>query len=155
VGRRHLNGAACAAALALAAVPSAGAASLPWRLLADGAAPGSSVLETRAYVALSRPATRPFASFLPAPAVKTLAGVDFARRALIAVSGEFGCRDSLIRVDSVTQNGRTLAVALVEHLPPPGVATCMAIFPTYRLLTLARSNLRPLPTHATVTLARA
>jgi hypothetical protein len=75
---------------------------------------------------------------------------------VVAVFGPFGCKDGRIDVVSLTQRGSTLAVGLRERAPAPGTMECMAIFETFRLLTVPKAALhKPYPTHATVTLARA
>jgi hypothetical protein len=132
------------------------AAALSWRLVARGPAESSGPPGTAAFVALTRAATAPFAARLPQSAAGKLAAVDFTRNALVAVFGEFGCQDGLISVDAIAQRGTSIAIGLVQRSPKPGTATCMAIFPTFRLLTVAKASLhRPYPTRATVTLARA
>jgi hypothetical protein len=85
-----------------------------------------------------------------------LRDVDFSRDAVVAVLGPFGCKDGRIDVGSLTQRGNALAVSLRERAPAPGTMECMAIFETFRLLTVPKAALhRPYPTRATVTLARA
>jgi hypothetical protein len=75
---------------------------------------------------------------------------------VVAVFGPFGCRDGRIDVGSLTQRGSTLTVRLRERSPDPGTMECMAIFETFRLLTVPKAALHtPYPTRATVTLARA
>ena len=55
-----------------------------------------------------------------------------------------------------TRDGTALAIGLVQHAQKPGTMECMAIYQTYRFLTVPKSSLaRPYPTHATVALARA
>jgi len=155
VGRGNLSRFAAIAALSLFLAAPAGAA-IRWRVLADGASPGGPSTSTIGYVALTRSAASAFAERLPSRGRASLAGVDFSRDAVVAIFAAFGCRDSLIKVASVEQQGRTLDVGLVEHQPSPGTATCMAIFPTYRVLAVPKSALqRPYPTRTAVTLARA
>ncbi len=109
------------------------------------------------YVAVSRPsATKQFSGRLTASAKSSLARVDFSRDALVAIFGEFGCRDPQIVVSSITQEGARLTVKLVERPLKPGTVACMAIFPTYRFLLVSKTELRkPFPSRVTVTLARA
>lgn len=155
MGRRHLIRLATIVALLIAPAAPAGAA-LHWRLLADGPAPGSPVSATTAYIALSRAATAPFSPRLPGTAAAKLARIDFSRDALVAIFGEFGCRDASIAVSSIEQHGTRIAIKLLEQPPKPGTMQCMAIYETYRLLLVSKSLLqRPFPTRADVTLARA
>jgi hypothetical protein len=154
VGRRHLiHGAALAAALVVTAAAPA-AASLRRQLVAHGAAGGG--VGQDAYVALDRSAARSFRARLDPSGAAALARVDFRRSAAVAVFGPYGCQDARVSVRSIVQRGKTLAVTLFERALPPGTAECMAVFETYRLLTIARAALHsPDPTRATVTLARA
>jgi hypothetical protein len=156
VGRGHLNRAAALATVAFLAAAAPAAAALRWRLVAGGPALGSTVTTPVAYVALTRPAVGRFEANLPTPAIARVRGVDFSRDALVAVFAEFGCRDGLIDVSSVEQQGKLVHVDLVEHAPKPATVMCMAIYPTYRLLTVPKAGLsKPYPLRATVTLARA
>jgi hypothetical protein len=155
MGRRHLIRFAVAVAAALVLCASAGAA-VQWRLLADGPSAGG-VATTKAFVALTlSSAGTQFGESLTRGAMRKLATVDFSRDAVVAVFGEFGCRDSLIDVSTLAQHGKTLSVSLVQRAPKPGTAQCMAIFATYRFLVVPKASLaRPWPTRATVSLARA
>jgi hypothetical protein len=155
VGRRHLSPAAAVAGLALS-VAAPASAGLEWRVVASGAAAGATASTTTAYVALDASATQRFVARLPSPAARLVRAVDFSRQAVVAIFGEFGCRDHRIAVTSIVQRGTALAVKLVQRPLVAGAAECMAIFPTYRVLALAKAGLRrPLPTHATVALAPA
>ena len=132
-------------------------AAIHWRLLADGLSSGNASSATLGYIAVSRAsATKQFSGRLTASARSSLARVDFSRDALVAIFGEFGCRDPQIVVSSIVQQGARLTVKLVEQPLEQGTVACMAIFPTYRFLLVAKMELRkPYPTGATVTLARA
>ena len=132
-------------------------AAVHWRLLADGISSGNPSPATLGYIAVSRAAaTNQFSGRLTASARSSLARVDFSRDALVAIFGEFGCRDPQIVVSSVAQQGVRLTLKLVEQPLKPGTVACMAIFPTYRFLLVAKTELRkPYPTGVTVTLARA
>ena len=141
-------------AASAAIVPASAGAAVTWRTLADGASPGNPVVRPAAYVALTRSGAAPFLSRLPSAGVAALDKVDFTTNVVVAIIGEFGCRDGRIAVSSIAQRGTTLAVNLVQRPLAPGTAECMAIFGTYRLLSVPRSALRrPYPAHATVTLA--
>jgi hypothetical protein len=156
MGRRHLSRAAALVSglVLLAAAPAA--AAVQWRLLAGGAARGPSVEAPKGYLALSRDATSAFAVRLGPVATSKLARVDFSRQAVVAIVGEFGCRDALVEVASLAQRGQVLAAKLLERTPPPGTVQCLALFPTYRLISVSRSSLvRPYPTRVAVSVARA
>jgi hypothetical protein len=73
---------------------------------------------------------------------------------VIAVFGPFGCRDHRVAVTSVVQQRRAIVVALAERALRPGTVECLAIYPTYRLLALAKTQLeQPYPTRAVARLA--
>jgi len=155
VGRRHLSGAATLVALAFVATAPA-AAGIAWRVLADGAATGATSAATSASVAFDSAAAARLAARLPAAGARAVRGVDYARSGVVAVFGEFGCRDHRIAVSRIARHGATLAVTLVERPLAPATAECMAIFPTYRVLAVADASVgRPFPTRATASLARA
>ena len=156
MGRRNLSRLVAVVALFLTLAPSAGAA-IRWQLLADGAASGSSVSTTTAFVALSRSgANAQFSSRLTDRAESVLGRADFSRHVVVAIFGEFGCRDHRIAVTSIVRHGSRLAIGLTERRPRPGTVECMAIYQTYRLLSVPRASLaRPYPTRAVVSLARA
>ena len=155
MGRRHLSrGALAALGLALALVPSGGAATqLRWRLIASGAAAAQATAPMDGHAALTKRAAKPIAARLPAAAAARLAKVDFARKAVLGVFGRFGCKDGLISVVGVERTGPDFVVRLRQRPPPPGTAQCQAIFETFRLLTVDKSSLRrPYPTKLVVTL---
>jgi hypothetical protein len=155
MGRRNLSRAVgLAVATLLLAVPDAPAATaLPWRLIASGTAAGAPMTGMQARLALSRSATASFAGSLTPAAKAKLAAIDFSRSAVVAVFGEFGCRDNRVSVSRVERSGSTLGVHLVERPLPPGTVECMAIFETFRLLAVPRPSLgKPVPTRASVTL---
>jgi hypothetical protein len=109
-----------------------------------------------ALVALDRAAAARLSARLPAAGRSALAKLDFARDAAVAVFGEFGCKDHRVAVVRIAQRAATLVVSLVERPLAPGTMECLAIYPTYRLLSVAKADLRrPLPTAAEVRLARA
>ena len=148
--RGHLIRTAALVALTLGLASSAGAAGT-WRVLADGASQGPGVAKTTGYLALDRAAAGKFSARIPAAGVSKLAHVDYAANAVVAIFGEFGCKDGRVTVTSVAQHGTTLAVRLVEKPPAPGTVECMAIFGTYRLLAVPRQLLeRPYPTRVAV-----
>jgi hypothetical protein len=141
------------AALAFGLAAPAGA-TITWRVLADGPSRGMAPSAPTAYVALDRAATGTFSARLGGGSA-TISRVDYAKDAVVAIFGEFGCEDSLIDVSSLSQHGTSLSVKLVQEQPAPGRAQCMAIFGTYRALAVPKASLRkPYPTRAVVTLAR-
>lgn len=155
MGRRHLSTAAALVALALGSAAPA-AAGIAWRVLAGGAASGAPPAGTSASVAFDHAAATRLAARLPAAGARAVRAIDYARNGVVAIFGAFGCRDARIAVSGLVRRGATLAVTLVERPLPPGTAECMAIFPTYRVLAVADAAVgRPLPTRATVSVARA
>ena len=154
MGRGHLARlAAGGVALVLAAAASA---AIHWQVLAHGIARGRGPSNPAAYIALNLTATNGFAALLPADARMALTRNDFTRQAVVAVFGDFGCTDHRIAVTGVVQRAQTLVVSLLMHPIAPGTVECMAIYPTYRLLTVAKAQLtRPFPTRAEARLARA
>ena len=156
MGRRHLSLAATVIIAVALVVTVPASAALRWRVLASGAAAGATVSTTTAYLALDASATHRFDAKLPGPAARLVRAVNYSRQAVVAIFGEFGCRDHRIAVTAIVQRGTALAVKLVQRPLASGTAACMAIFPTYRVLSIEKAGLRrPLPTHATVALARA
>jgi hypothetical protein len=152
VGRGHLILVLLAAAAVLAAAAQAGTA-ISWQVVADGPSTGMPSTEPAGFIALNRPAAGPFIARVGRGAAK-LARVEWSKRAVVAVFGEFGCQDTQIAVSSIVQRGTQLRVALRRTPPPPGTAQCMAIFETYRLLSIPRASLRaPFPTRVEVSLA--
>jgi hypothetical protein len=146
---------AAVSALALAFAAPAVAA-VTWRTIADGPATGAPVQQTTAYVAFTRASTAKFSARLPAASGTLVGKFDFSHAALVVILGEFGCEDGRVVVSSIAQHGTTLAVKLVVRPLAAGTAECMAVYATYRLLSVPRSALHePLPTRATVTLAGA
>jgi hypothetical protein len=130
-------------------------ASLTWQLVGRGNADGFSD-RLQGYVAVDRPSTAAFAARTGKSGAATIRRVDFSRDAVVAVFGPFGCKDGRVDVTSLAQRGGTLTVRLRERPVAPGTVECMAIFETFRLLTLPKSALqKPYPTRATVSLARA
>jgi hypothetical protein len=137
------------------AVSASASPSLTWRLVAHGNA-GGLADPLVGYVALGPPAASAFAARTGTSGLEAVGRVDFARNALVAVFGPFGCKDDRIEVASVIQRGRVLAVRLRARGLAPGTVECMGIFETFRLLTVPKAALsKPYPTRASVTLARA
>jgi hypothetical protein len=154
VGRRHLSFlAAFAVALALAAPAGAG---LRWHELARGEANLAQLSNPVAFVAADRNAAYQFAVGLPDKGNAAIGRVDFRRNAVVAVFGDFGCKDHRVVVSSLTRRGAKVTVSLVTKPLAPGTMECQAIFTTYRLLVVAKSQLgRPFPSVAEAKLARA
>jgi hypothetical protein len=157
VGRRHLiRSAAIAAALSVTIAAPAGAA-IRWKTVSDGFASGPPLTSATGYVAFGKTAASSrFAERLTPAAKARLGTIDFSKNTLVAIFGEFGCEDPLIAVTSVVQHGKTLAVGLVHERPSSSLVECMAIYATYRFLTVPLTALaKPYPTHVTVTVAPA
>jgi hypothetical protein len=153
VGRRNLIG--VAALTASLAVASTAGAALSWRAVGDGPATGPVVNAPRGFIAFGRPAALAlFGSRLTGAARAKLGRIDFARDALVAVFGEFGCNDANIVTTTVTRHEGTVTVHLARKLPAAGTVTCQAIFATYRFLVVPRSDLpQPFPKRVVVDLA--
>jgi len=154
MGRRHLRlaAAAAAAAGALAAPADAG---LAWSELGRGTGTGRALSSPIGFVAYARAQAAAFAGRVPGAKARVWT-VDFRHKAVVAVVGEFGCRDPRISVQTIAQHGRALVVTLKQWPLAKGQVECQALFPTYRLLTLGKAALsRPYPTRVAVRLARA
>jgi hypothetical protein len=138
------------AALVLAA--AAGAAG-SWRQIADGRTTGAPATKTIAYLALTRPGASAFAKRLGAGASK-LAHVNWKTTAVVAVLADWGCSDGMVSVADISQKGRTLHVLLNHGVPPPGTASCQALYGVYRLLTVPKASLHePYPTRVVIDVA--
>jgi hypothetical protein len=152
VERGHLILVTLAAAAVLAAAGQASTA-ISWQTLADGPSAGTPSTAPSGFIALGRAAAGAFSARVGTGAAK-LARVDWKKRAVVAVFGEFGCQDPQIAVTSIVQRGTQLHVALRRTPLPPGTVQCMAIFGTYRLLSVRKASLRaPYPTRVEVSLA--
>jgi hypothetical protein len=93
---------------------------------------------------------------LPVTARPALGAVDVTREAVVGLFAGFGCKDHRVVVRTIVRKAGVLVVSLVERPLEPGRAECQAIFATWRLLTVTRSQLaRPLPTRVEVRFARA
>ena len=159
MGRRHLirlaGGYALVLALAVAVPAAAATHALTWTLLASGqATTGSTQLE--GVLAGSRTAAHRIVVRVPPAAGRTVLKLDYDRRVALAVFGDWGCRAKRVRISSIDRTGATLAVRLTLQPLPPGVMECQALYPTFLLASLSRTELgRPLPTRIVVTFARA
>lgn len=144
-------------ALAVAAMIAAPAtAGLRWRELARGHADLAQLHSPVAFFASTRIAASTFSVGLPQQAIAVLDRLDFKQNAVVAVFAELGCQDHRVVVSSLIQRGRVLDVVLVKKPLASGTMECMAIYPTYRLLAVAKAQLgRPLPTSVKARLARA
>jgi hypothetical protein len=153
VGRRNLI--VVAALAAALATTSTAAGAIGWRTVADGPSAGPTVTAAEGFIAFGRSsALALFGGRLTAVARAKLGRFDFARNALVAVFGEFGCNDANVVTTVVTRHGGTVTVSLARKPPPPGTMTCQAIFPTYRFLAVPRGGLAPpLPSRVVVAVA--
>jgi hypothetical protein len=154
LGRRHLSLlAALAVALVFAAQAGAG---LRWHELMRGEANLAQLSNPVAFVAGDRNAAYSVSVGLPDKGNAALDRVDFRRNAVVAVFGDFGCKDRRVVVSSIVRRGAKLTVTLRTKPLPRGTMECQAIFTTYRLLLVAKSQLgQPLPRTAEAKLARA
>jgi hypothetical protein len=93
---------------------------------------------------------------VPPAGARAVLRLDYRRRVALGVFGQFGCHDGRVTIRRIERIGARLRVRLVLRPLKPGAVECQAIFPTFRLVALERRDLgRPLPSHVTVTLARA
>ena len=153
MGRRHLSLLAAAVLAAAVVTPAEGA--LAWSELSRGVGTGSPPKAPIGYVAYSRAQASAFAARIPS-AKAQIWTVDFSHKAVVAVIGEFGCRDPRVTVQSIAQQGPSLVVSLKLWPLGKGQVECDALFPTFRLLTVGTGKLsRPHPTRVTVRLAGA
>jgi hypothetical protein len=145
------------AALAAAAVSlvASTAAAVNWREVSRGTASGAAPKAPIGFVAYSRSESSRFWPLVPV-AKGRVVDIDFRHNALVAVVGEFGCQDARIVVKLIAQRGSMLLVSLVKWPLAARKAECAALFPTYRLLTVAKAQLsRPYPSRVEVRLASA
>ena len=130
--------------------------SVPWQPLAHGPATADDGARPVGFLAASRAAAHRLVVRVPPAAAGPVLRLDYRRRVALGVFGRFGCRDSRVSITRIERFGSRLRVRLVLRPLKPGVAECQAIFPTFRIVALERHELgRPLPSHVTVTLARA
>ena len=143
--------------LVLAAAASAAAMRVvPWQLLAHGVATKNDGAATIGILASSRVAAHQLVLRVPPEAARTVLRLDYRRRIALGIFGEFGCRDGRVRIARIEQTATLLRVQLDLRPLSMGKAECLAIYPTFRLVAIERSNLRPpVPTRVVVSLARA
>jgi hypothetical protein len=146
-----------AIALVLAAAASAAATRVvTWHLLAHGVATKNDGAATIGILASSKAAAHRLVLRVPAQAAQTVLRLDYRRQVALGIFGQFGCRDNRVRIAGIEQTATLLRVRLELRPLAPGTVECLAIYPTFRLVEIARSDLGPrLPTRVTVSLARA
>jgi hypothetical protein len=146
-----------AIALALAAAASAAAARVvPWQLLARGVATKDDGAAPLGILASSKPAAQRLVLRVPSQVGQTILRLDYRRRVALGVFGQFGCRDGRVRIARIERAASLLRVRLVMQPLASGKAECLAIYPTFRLVALDRSDLGAgLPTRVVVTVAGA
>jgi hypothetical protein len=72
----------------------------------------------------------------------------------LGLFGQFGCRDPRVRIARIERAGSLLRVRLVMRPLAAGKVECLAIFPTFRLIALNRSDLGSgVPTRVVVSVA--
>ena len=141
----------------LAAAASAAAARvLPWQLLARGVATKNDGAATIGILASSRVAAHQLVLRVSPEAAQTVLRLDYRRRIALGIFGQFGCHDGRVRVARIEQTATLLRVRLELQPLGMGKAECLAIYPTFRLIAIERSDLgSPVPTRVVVSLARA
>ncbi len=150
------RGLALLAVLAAAtAVPAAAGRTIPWTVIGHGIATGEPSHSPVALVATSPSAAHHVVTTVPPKAAAAALRVNYRLNVLVGVFGAFGCTDGRVRITGIDERASTLVVKLVVKPLPPGVASCMALYQTYRLLVVPRHALAATPTAAKVTVARA
>jgi hypothetical protein len=141
----------------LAAAASAAAARVvPWHLLARGVATKNDGAAPLGILASSKLAAHRLVVRVPRQDGPVILKLDYRRRVALGVFGRFGCRDARVHIARIERASSLLRVRLVMKPLSPGKVECLAIYPTYRLVTLDRSDLgSPLPTRVSVSLAGA
>jgi hypothetical protein len=144
-------------ALALAAaVPAAAAAhAVGWKIVANGQAP-SGGSELQGILSGSPTTAHRLAARLPSAEARTVLRFDYGRNVALGIFGDWGCRAKRVRIASIDRTDETLSVRLRLDPLPPGVMECEALYPTFLLASLDRTELgAPLPSHVLVSIARA
>ena len=143
--------------LVLAAAASAAAARVvTWQLLARGVATKNDGAATIGILAPSKAAAHRLVLRVPVQAAQTVLRLDYGRRVALGIFGQFGCRDGRLRIAGVERTGTLLRVRLALRPLTAGTVECLAIYPTFRLVAIQRSDLGPgLPTRVAVSLAPA
>jgi hypothetical protein len=146
-----------AIALVLAAAASAAATRVvTWHLLARGVATKNDGAATIGILTPSKAAAQRLVLRVPPHAAQTVLRLDYGRKVALGIFGQFGCRDARVRITGIEQTARLLRVRLALRPLVAGTVECLAIYPTFRLVEIARSELGPrLPTRVAVSLARA
>src|SRR5439155_22799836 len=112
-----------------------------WHELARGEANLAQLSNPVAFVASDRNGAYRFSVGLPDKGNAALDRLDFRRNAVVAVFGDFGCKDHRVVVTSVVRRGSKLTVSLLTKPLAPGTMECQAIYTTYRLLVVPKSQL--------------
>jgi len=143
--------------LVLAAAASAAATRVvTWHLLTRGHASQNDGETPIGILAPSKTAAHRLVLRVPHQAAQTVLRLDYRRRVALGIFGPFGCRDGRVRIVRIEQIARLLRVRLAMQPLAAGKVECMAIYPTFRLVALVRSDLGPrLPTRVAVTVAGA
>jgi hypothetical protein len=141
--------------LVLAAAASAAAARVvPWQLLARGVASKDDGAAPLGILASSKLAAHRIVLRVPRQEGQTVLRLDYRRRVALGVFGQFGCRDPRVRIARIERAGSLLRVRLVMQPLASGKVECLAIYPTFRLVALDRSDLGSgVPTRVVVSVA--
>jgi hypothetical protein len=146
-----------AIALVLAAAASAAATRVvTWHLLARGVATKNDGAATIGILAPSKADAQRLVLRVPAQDAQTVLRLNYRRQVALGIFGQFGCRDHRVRIAGIEQTATLLRVRLQLRPLTAGTVECLAIYPTFRLVEIARSDLGPrVPTHVVVSLAGA
>jgi hypothetical protein len=141
----------------LAAAASAAAARVvAWQPLARGVATAGDGAAPIGILAASKAAAHQLVVRVPPEAGQKVLRLDYRRRVALGVFGPFGCRDGRVRIARIERTGTQLHVRLIMQPLGVGKVECLAIYPTFRLVTLRRADLGgQLPARTTVSLAGA
>ncbi|HEV7640831.1 MAG TPA: hypothetical protein VGO39_08200 [Gaiellaceae bacterium] len=143
--------------LVLAAAASAAATRVvPWEMRARGVATKDDGAAPLGILASSKLAAKRLVRRMPRRDGRMVLALDYRRLVALGVFGRFGCRDARVRIARIERAASLLRVRLVMEPLASGKVECLAIYPTFRLVAIDRSDLGPgLPTHVVVRVAGA
>jgi hypothetical protein len=139
-----------------AAAPAAASRVVAWQPLAHGHATRDDGATPIAILAPSRTAAHGLVVRVPPDAARSVLRLDYKRRVALGVFGPFGCRDGRVRIVRIERAATLLRVRLTLAPLGAGKVECQAIYPTFRLVAIDRSDLGAgLPTRVAVSVAGA